>query len=337
LPRFGLLPLRGIFLRESPDSNKFGKYQEHKNRLKEDENMSQDSIAKPDRNKLSYFQKQELNSCDEEIAPEWMRTNLYEEALRQEKTRIFESSSDVTESALSQISEEIKVRVKITQHEIFKIGELLYQANKLCKQSDKNYKEWIEENWYFSYETAKNFENVYKNCLGFRNIAVNMKPSVLYKVASPSFNEELRDYLFEQGNIENLSNGNLKRIKEKFNEGGFEAIQDEVEQMSSDTLAIRQASYTIDIVNDCLKKIEEYKVKIEHRGKSISPFMSYEKSFNRDEEDARNINKKLHNAIENANEILNKAHQEAEEILQNTYSRIRGRFSTKDRYSSDEE
>ena len=103
------------------------------------------------------------------------------------------------EARLPDIVEEIYYRVRITKKEIFNIGELLVEAKQIVGHG--NFKKWIADYFDFSYETAKNFMNVYAACLAEPDVVTTMKASVLYRISAPGFPEDLREYIFEQGDI----------------------------------------------------------------------------------------------------------------------------------------
>ena len=218
---------------------------------------------------------------------------------------------------LEQLKKEINLRVKITKNEIFKIGELLNYAKNLCQQEGIKFQEWISKNFDFSYETANNFMNVYKNCFGFRSIAMNISPSILYKIAAPSFPDELRNYLFDTDNLNKITNGKLKEIVQKYKEGGFEAIQDDIEEFNRGLLIEKHTMYTFDEVENALRTLDSLVKKIEMRGISRGKCFRFEDQIEDDEPEAIEINSKLINALREAIKILEKAQKESIEILSN--------------------
>lgn len=247
--------------------------------------------------------------------------SLYDEANSYEEARIFEGNSDFLKS----IADEIKIRVKITKNEIFKIGELLLTAKKLCQQKKKRFKQWIADNFDFSYETAVNFMNVFKNCLGFRDLAIKVPTSILYKISTPSFSDELKDYLFNQGNISKLTNGKFKRLVEKFNEGGIEAIEDDVEKLNRAMYVYRQVNYTFDQCKNCLIFLEELREKIENRGKERS-WIGFEDRIKFYEPEAEKISSILYTCIKRCVEYLDKAMEDSQKIFEAYYNSIKDKM-----------
>lgn len=251
-------------------------------------------------------------------------SSLYGTANDYEEARTFEFQAYDTSEQLEQLKKEIKVRVKITKQEIFKIGELLYTAKKLCQQQGTKFQEWIAENFDFSYETANNFMNVYKNCLGHRNIALNIKPSILYKLSAPGFNEDLREFMFEHANLEELTNGKLRELTRKHKEDGFEAIQEDIEELNRGVLIVKQTRYTFDMVESALRTLNNLKEKIESRGINLHKGY-FEASLDADEKEAFEINTNLHNAIEYTIEYLDRARMNSEKILKDVDDKIQKR------------
>jgi hypothetical protein len=237
--------------------------------------------------------------------------------------RIFGGLSSLSpEEQLEALQGEIKTRIKITKNEIFKIGELLIYAKKLCQQEGKKFQEWIRDNFEFSYETANNFMNVYKHCLGVRSIAMNLSPSILYQISAPSFPDELRKYLFDTEQLDEFTNGSLREITRRYKEGGFEAIKDDIEELNRGHIIYRQSHYTLDMVENALRTLEDLKEKIEKRGRLRFTFMPFEDlSKKNDEPEAFEVNSKLFSSLQSAIALLDKARHESKEVLSNMLHR----------------
>ena len=69
-----------------------------------------------------------------------------------------------------------------------------YEGKKLVGHG--NFENWCKEKFSFSKQTANNFMNVYIRCLGRPEIVRTLNKSILYKLASPNFPDELRENLF---------------------------------------------------------------------------------------------------------------------------------------------
>lgn len=241
------------------------------------------------------------------------KNTLYEHALKMELENAYGFESDDPEEQLKKIKSEIKARVKITAHEIFKIGELLQLAKRACRIGKIHFKVWIQENFDFSYETANNFMNVHKQCLGMRSIAVKLPISILYKISSPSFPEELRDYLFTQGNIEDMTNMDLENLTKRYEEGGFTAIENDIKKWNREYYIFRQIQFALDIVQDARKLLVKYDDQIRRK------FIWYKIGIPSDEKpkvipEVDEINKKLSSALCNAIVELDNAIEETRHL-----------------------
>ncbi len=249
----------------------------------------------------------------------------YQQARDCQEQYAFDYPSYDLDMKLDHLQAEIHTRIKITKNEIFKIGELLVEAKKVCQEKGLKFQEWISDNFDFSYETANNFMNVYKNCLGQRKYALKLSPSILYKISAPNFPEELRDYLFEQGQLDEMSNGKLRKITQKYKEGGFEAVQEDVERLNKGALAIRQTQYTFDMVENALRTLEQLKQKMEGRGRGGKNIIGFEDAIQSDEEEAREINSKLYSTLKTAIETLDQAKRESEDMLGSMIDKLQER------------
>jgi hypothetical protein len=247
-------------------------YQKGMNNLKKEVNMSFLS-RQTDLDQFSEKVKQKIDfgkwPPDYSLQEDYKKLNpslkkkgsIYDEAIRLEVKRAYVLEKYEPKKILTHIIEEINIRTKITAHEIFIIGELLTLAKKILHEDGMSFKGWIHSNFDFSYETAINFMHVYQNCLGMRSVAVNLPLSKLYKISQPNFPTELRDFLFAQDNIDKMTDLDLKELKEKFKEGGFEAIESKIEKWNKDFHQNRQTQFVIDrcrSILDDMEKISEY-------------------------------------------------------------------------------
>lgn len=240
--------------------------------------------------------------------------NLYNEADRLQEQYIFDLEALKPEKQLDCLAKEVKVRVKITQQEIFRIGELLCRAKKICKEQRISFKKWIEQSFDFSYETANNFKNVYKQCFGRISVAEKLPPSILYKLSAPNFPDRLREYLFDNANLEDMTNGRLERLVEKYKKEGMEAIEDDIEDLRHGMLIGRQTSYMFDQFENALRTLDALRQKMNSYGKE-SKFSSIENDAKYQTDEAKEINLTLYDAIEDALKQLNRAKKDSIEIL----------------------
>jgi hypothetical protein len=192
--------------------------------------------------------------------------SLYDKVLWREEARSLGISYGTSNLSLDDIKLEIKGRIRITKNEVFKIGELLVLAKPLCQQARIHFQDWINANFEFSYETANNFMNVYKQCMGVRDIAMHLPLSVLYKISKPNFPEELRDWLLAQGNLEEISIDHVDGLLNKYREGGFkfEAVEDDIKEINRRYIVFRQTHDNIKICESTLQSLLYVKGKLKY-------------------------------------------------------------------------
>lgn len=172
--------------------------------------------------------------------------SLYKQVQNFRQSRILNVNGKTDEaSKLSYLSEEIQLRTKITQQEIYFIGEMLVQAREIINSNkmDFTFQEWVEKNFSFSYHTALNFCKVYTACMGKLEHILYVKPSVLYTISSNQFPEDLRDVLIFSDILPKLKNKEVKEIYEDFQTNGFDSVQQKLEKKSGCNLkAVRMCS-----------------------------------------------------------------------------------------------
>jgi hypothetical protein len=268
---------------------------------------------------IEYFiEKEQKDPGSGDILSHW--NSLYDLALWREEQRVLGFEGWEPSVKLDQIKEEIKIRTKININEIFKIGELLWMAKKVCQESGTGFKEWINDNFDFSYETANNIMSVFKQCYTIRDIAMKIPISILYKISSPSFPDELRDYLLDKGNLEKITNGTFKKLTEKYRTGGIKAIENDVEELRESALVYRQTLFTFDICESALRTLIDLKFKIESR---YSKYMAYEDQVKGQQPIASDINSKLYESVTKAIELLDTAKSESTELLNNYWESVK--------------
>jgi len=200
--------------------------------------------------------------------------DYYEEARRLQKNRVYDSFLYGDPERLGILAEEIRVRIKITKREIFTIGELLYEAKKILQGG---FKQWIADNFDFSYDTAHNFMNVYQCCLGHNDLVENVKSSILYKLSAPSFPDELREFLFSQGGLVKMTNRKLEEILKKYKEGGIDSIKDDFEKITEGYRIYDQVMYTLDNLELAIRDLIRFQEKMEtHDSRLRRSFLNME-------------------------------------------------------------
>jgi len=243
---------------------------------------------------------------------------LYRKAELLRHCRIFENGryGDGNEERLAAIEEEISVRISITKREIFVIGELLYEAKKI-KLGE--FKRWIEETFDFSYYTANNFMNVYKALFGYDQLVSNVKPSILYSISAPSFPEELRHYLVEEGILEQITNKGLKELYEKYIESGFEDNLAGFERFTQAKRCRDQCAHTLNVLVRAISLLQKQKDLIMHQStpKSWEGYKVQPNLFEMQGQDqiAEEMNHQIYDALEDCITHLWKHHDDCVETL----------------------
>ena len=259
----------------------------------------------------SYYYPSELKNPDNDFVGD----TLYDQARDYEEQRLF--YSDPTAWTLENYADEIKVRVRITQNEIFIIGEILCLAKKKCSEENISFQQWINDNFDFSYETANNFMNVFKNCFGLKAIVYKIPASILYMISKPSFPEELKQYLgenlYQKGQLDTMSISGLKKLTDLYKSEGMEAVEKEIPKVTQRVSALRQSQCALDETTNAVRTLEGFMTKISNRvGHRVDLIGCCEDT------DYDNIGllitKKLYSAIEDAVAIIDKALRESKDI-----------------------
>jgi hypothetical protein len=194
--------------------------------------------------------------------------DYYRYASRCRKGRFHGPYAYGTEKRIKYIVEEIKYRVKICKKEMFEIGGLLTEAKQIVGHG--KFKQFIEDNFDFSYETANNFMNVYKTCLASPQIVTSLKASVLYQIAAPGFPADLRQYIFEHVDdvytwkdtpvkLEEITNQDIKELLKKYKAGEIDNESEEIKKIFEENKKISQFGFVIDQLELCLRSLEKYK------------------------------------------------------------------------------
>lgn len=216
-------------------------------------NIKPDSQA--DQNYLTLFPNQRSSG----------KIYRHVEALRQ--ARYSEWKSNGIEKYLSLIAEEIQIRTRITQQEIFLIGELLTDARETLKEYKKiSFKEWVEERCEFGYHTALNFINVYSVCLGHVNDIEYIKPSILYKISQKSFSKQLRTYLLDEGVLKHMTIAKFKELCEKFEKSGLNGIKSQINDINEISIVSEQINNSIQKTRDAIYKLKLLQSSLEYDG-----------------------------------------------------------------------
>jgi len=131
---------------------------------------------------------------------------------------------------LSLMVDEVKLRVQNIKRELYEIGRILTEAREIIPYG--GFKDWIESNFDFSYQTANNFMNVYQCCLGRPQLVADFKPSLLYILTAPKFQENIRELFFKYATFFlNIGNKAARDIAIKYSNGEYSLDHPEVKAL----------------------------------------------------------------------------------------------------------
>ncbi|MDX9918335.1 MAG: hypothetical protein RBT15_10055 [Gudongella sp.] len=248
---------------------------------------------------------------------------LYDEAISQEDITLFEAEAMPPEEKLKHLTSQFDNLTKIGQLTVYQQGETLVKIKKTCRELNQSFVDYVTEMLRISPKTATSYMNVFYYCFGHPDIALRIPPSILYKVCTESVDDEIREFLFSSGLLENITNEDCKKLLERAKTEGIEAIEKEVDEINRDQLIYHQAGYSLDLTNSAFKMLRDLKEKIERRGrKTNNGIVEFTVQIESDQPEAYEINSKLHSAFEQAMIIIETAISESSELLNAYKNRI---------------
>lgn len=150
--------------------------------------------------------------------------------------------------------------------------------------------------------------HVFIHCIGLRDMALEIPTSILYQISAPSFPQELRDYLLMSGNLKKISNKEIKKLVQKYQEEGIESIEKDIDELTRCNIVLRQVHYTFDLCESVLRILDDLEQKIKSRGQSnIWAFDEYKDQTQYHQPEAAQINLRLYDAVINAFSTLDGA------------------------------
>jgi hypothetical protein len=181
---------------------------------------------------------------------------LYHKAIWMRKNRLYGSDRGKVQEYLKRLAEEAHLHLKIAAVEIFRVGEIFYEAREMAQGS---FKEWVEKNFNISYDTALNFIHVYECLFGHQEFLEGVKPSILYKVADPSFPEELRNFLLEDDNakaLKDMTNRDVTELVKRYKAKGWEGVAKTFERGVEFHRVYAEVSYPLNLLHKLAREIE---------------------------------------------------------------------------------
>ncbi|MDB4442246.1 DUF3102 domain-containing protein [bacterium] len=137
------------------------------------------------------------------------------------KTRRINFGNDpLNQNQLSLMVDEVNLRVQNIKRELYEIGRVLTEAKKIIGHG--GFQDWMEAEFDFSYQTANNFMHVYQCCLGRPQLVEDFKPSLLYILTAPKFQENIRELFFKHASFfKKIGNKAAKEIAIKYGNGEY--------------------------------------------------------------------------------------------------------------------
>lgn len=223
----------------------------------------------------------------------------YKRATRYDFTNIPESEED---DFLELVLKEISLRFDSMCKQAYEIGGLLITIKRVLGKSGKReFGKWIEANLPFCQRTANNFMNVYRVCMGKPELATKFKKSILYKITSDNFPEELREELFANAKgIYEFKDKELASVQQKLINGEIDVDSHEVRNL------IRNQKFT--------QEDERYVVELKGTKKHLTKSLETVKKLNE-------IGL-LEPALPDEDHILDKEYKDIEEMLLEFVTRI---------------
>ncbi len=126
----------------------------------------------------------------------------------------------LNQNQLSLMVDEVNLRVQNIKRELYEIGRVLTEAKIIIGYG--GFQDWIESNFDFSYQTANNFMHVYEHCLRRPQLIEYFKPSLLYILTAPKFQENIRELFFKHATFfKNIGNKVASDIAIEFSNGKY--------------------------------------------------------------------------------------------------------------------
>jgi len=155
----------------------------------------------------------------------------------------------LNQNQLSLMVNEVNLRVQNIKRELYEIGRVLTEAKKIIGHG--GFQDWIEANFDFKYPTANNFMHVYKHCLGRQQLVEDFKPSLLYILTAPKFQENIRELFFKHaGFFKKIGNKAAKEIAIEYANGEYPPDHPKVKAL----IKYLEDQDSCDGYNDHLKK-----------------------------------------------------------------------------------
>lgn len=187
------------------------------------------------------------------------------EAIRRNRLSLYENDPK-SDKQLPLMADEIRARGGVIKREMYEKGQVLTEAKPLIAHG--KFKSWIAQEFDFSYQTANHFMNVYRTCLGRRQVVETIPASILYQIASPGFPKDLREFIYTNADgLKKIKSKIIKEISKRVKKGELPLDSPEVKGL----VELRQKSKQS---RAYAAELDEVFGKLEHLGKTISKLSS---------------------------------------------------------------
>ena len=122
--------------------------------------------------------------------------------------------------------------IQLSKLDIYYTGEWVDLSIKACKQSEPkvSFKEWFNKKFgnEIGYSTAMKYRRIYKTCVGHPDWVLTFSLSTLHDLCAQNCPEDLRKYLFENGNPD-CPNTAYKQVIQGIKKGIYDLESPEVQ------------------------------------------------------------------------------------------------------------
>jgi hypothetical protein len=249
-----------------------------------------------------------------------LNLKLKENKMRKKKEKRVKQKNagdSTNQDELPKIINEIKSISINIKSEMYRIGELLVRGKKIFGHG--NFQKWITDNFEFSYQTALNFMNVYKCCLGRPYIVKTIKSSILYMIAAPDFPEDLREHIFERSRkLKKIKNKNLRSIYRRFKKKELDFDSSEIKNLfKKNKRRFADENYSKEIYDSMNKMNKLERTVLSLTSKIKWPVHPSTKRVELEDDESKRVNKilkKLVNAVQILRPELRDQNENPEEI-----------------------
>jgi hypothetical protein len=191
------------------------------------------------------------------------------EEIRKQRLELFKDDPR-SDKQLPLMAEEIRERGKAIKVQIYETAQVLTEAKDLMEHG--KFKSWIRDQEFdFSYQTANNFMNVYRTCLGRPDLVQTIPASLLYQIASSGFPKDLREFILENADgLKKIKNKEIRNIQKRFKKKELSINSREVQALVEFREKNKQARAYAAEVTETIVQLEDLSKIIAKRSSTIA-------------------------------------------------------------------